>query len=56
MDLFRVLNISTRLLSSTLLKEETQDLASEVLPPGLLVIHDAAGGSHDNEAEKDKEK
>ena len=32
---------------STLVKE-AQDLASDVLPPGLLVVHDASrGGEHD---------
>ena len=25
-------------------EEESQDLSSEMLPPGLLVVHDATGG------------
>lgn len=28
------------------LEEESQDLSSEVLPSGLLVVHDSAGCGH----------
>ena len=30
------------------LEKEAQDFASQVFPPGFLVIHDATGGSHDD--------
>ncbi len=33
------------------LKEESQDLSSEVLAPSLLVVHDSTRGGHDNIAE-----
>lgn len=33
------------------LVEETNDLASDVLPSGLLVVHDASRGGEDNVAE-----
>merc|ERR1712222_185165 len=33
------------------LEEESQDLSSEMLPPGLLVVHDAPGGGQHNVAE-----
>lgn len=33
------------------LVEETNDLASNVLPPGLLVVHDAGRGGEDDVAE-----
>ena len=33
------------------LEEESKDLAAEVLPPGLLVVHDAAGGGEHHLAE-----
>lgn len=33
------------------LEEESEDLPSEVLPPGLLVVHDPAGGGHHHEPE-----
>merc|ERR1712048_1049112 len=33
--------------SSQHLEEESQDLSSEMLPPGLLVVHDSPrGGQH----------
>ena len=32
-------------------EEEAKDLAAEVLPLGLLVVHDAAGGGEHNLAE-----
>jgi hypothetical protein len=33
------------------LVEETEDLASNVLPPGLLVVHDTSRGGEDDETE-----
>jgi hypothetical protein len=33
------------------LVEETEDLASNVLPPGLLVVHDTSRGGEDNVTE-----
>lgn len=33
------------------LVEETKDLAGDVLPPGLLVVHDASGGGEDDVTE-----
>lgn len=30
------------------LEEESQDLSSEVFPPGLLVVHYASGGGQDD--------
>ena len=33
------------------LVEEAENLASDVLPPGLLVVHDTGGGGHDDIAE-----
>lgn len=33
------------------LVEETEDLAGNVLPPGLLVVHDASRGGEDNVTE-----
>jgi len=33
------------------LVEETKDLSSNVLPPGLLVVHDTSRGSEDNVTE-----
>jgi hypothetical protein len=33
------------------LVEETEDLAGNVLPAGLLVVHDTSGGGEDDEAE-----
>ena len=32
-------------------EEEAQNFPSEMLPPGLLVIHDAPGGGEDHVAE-----
>merc|ERR1712073_212883 len=37
--------------SSQYLEEESQDLAPEMLPPGLLVVHDPAGGGEHHVAE-----
>ena len=37
--------------SENFLVEEAEDLASDVLPPGLLVVHDAGGGGEDDAAE-----
>merc|ERR1719291_892221 len=38
---------SAAVASSQYLEEESQDLAPEMLPPGLLVVHDPArGGEH----------
>lgn len=34
-----------------ILVEETENLASNVLPPGLLVVHDTGGGGEDDETE-----
>ena len=36
------------LLHFVSLEKETQDLASEMLPPGFFVIHDTTRGSHDD--------
>jgi hypothetical protein len=36
------------------LEEEAEDLSSEMLAPGFLVIHDAAGGRHHDVTEKIK--
>ena len=33
------------------LVEEAEDLATDVLSPGLLVVHNASGGGQDDEAE-----
>ena len=33
------------------LEEESQDLSSKVLPPGLLVVHDASGSCQDDVSE-----
>jgi len=38
-------------LSQTRLVEETNDLASNVLSPGLLVVHDTGRGGKDNVTE-----
>jgi hypothetical protein len=35
----------------TSLVEETEDLAGNVLPAGLLVVHDTSGGGEDDETE-----
>ena len=32
-------------------EEESQDFSSQMLPPGLLVVHDAPGGGEDDEPE-----
>ena len=32
------------------LEEETHDLSSEMLPPGLFMVHDATRGCHHNVA------
>ena len=32
------------------LEEEAQDLSSQMFSPGLLMVHDAAGGGHHNVA------
>jgi len=37
--------------SSNNLVEETKDLASDVLSPGLLVVHDTSGGGEDDVTE-----
>ena len=36
-------------------EEKSQDLPTEVLPPGLLVINDAARGRHHDVAAKEKD-
>lgn len=36
--------------------EETNDLAGDVLSPGLLVVHDASGGGEDNVTELTRRK
>jgi hypothetical protein len=40
----------------TSLVEETKDLSGNVLPPGLLVVHDTGGGSEDDVAELTRRK
>ena len=37
--------------SLNILVEETENLASNVLPAGLLVVHDTSGGGQDDETE-----
>jgi hypothetical protein len=37
--------------ASRRLVEETENLSSDVLPPGLLVVHDTGGGGEDDVAE-----
>ena len=34
-----------------ILEEKAEDFPSEMLPPGLLVVHDAPGGGEDDETE-----
>jgi hypothetical protein len=42
---------TTPLTSLASLVEETNDLSSDVLPPGLLVVEDTGGGGEDDVAE-----
>lgn len=45
-----VLHTHTHHMNNDLV-EETNDLAGNVLPPGLLVVHDTSRGGEDNVAE-----
>ena len=43
---------TTGISNSVFSKEETDNLATKVLPPGLVVVHDSAGRCDDNFAVK----